>query len=105
MGVGVRARVRPSHAIPSPPRREAPLLGNLTFIARSSSLYVRSHVGIEAATALVVAGILTLGALAYVAQSFAGYSLCCFSRGRKPPRTPRLTQMRQHQRHPLDGIS
>ena len=72
---------------PSPPvQRERPLLGNLTAIAGHSSRYVRTHVGVEAACALLLAALLSLCAVAMVARAFFDYSLCCFSRGAKPGR-------------------
>ena len=79
-----RHRQRPP---PAPPRlREKPLLGNLTAIASVSSRYVRTHVGVEAAAALLLAGLLTIIALGYICQAFVGYSLCCFSRGKSRER-------------------
>lgn len=66
-----------------PPRREAPLLGNLTQLAGGSSRYVKTHVGVEAAAALVLAAVLTVSAVGCVVRAFCGYSLCCMGRDRK----------------------
>ena len=69
---------------PSPPRpREVPLLGNLTMIAGRSSRYVRTHIGVEVACALLFAALLSLCALGCVVRAFCDYSLCCFFRGVK----------------------
>ena len=84
-----RARVyhRPPNA---PPHREAPLLANLTEIADGGSRFVRSHVGVEAAMALVLAAAMALCALGCILQAACDYSLCCFFRGRKGAQyTPR----------------
>ncbi len=68
---------------PPPPHREAPLLGNITELTDGSSRFVRTHMGIEAALALLLAAVLSLCALGCIVQAACDYSLCCFSRGRK----------------------
>ena len=75
----------PHHERPpaAPPRREPPLLANLTQITNVGSRYVRTHVGVEAAAALLLAGLLALGAAGCVVQAACGYSLCCLGRERK----------------------
>lgn len=77
---------------PPPPRpRERPLWGNIATLGDLGSVYVRSHVGLEAAAALLLAGLLSFWALCYVCSAFCGYSLCCLGRGKHStaPRSPR----------------
>ena len=66
-----------------PPHREPPLLGNLTALADGSSRFVRTHLGIEAALALLLAAVLSCAAMGCILQAACDYSLCCFSRGRR----------------------
>ena len=47
--------------------------------------FVRGHIGVEAAVALLLCGLLTLCALGCVVDGLFGYTLCCFARGRKKP--------------------
>jgi hypothetical protein len=85
------ARQKRNRGPPPPPRlRELPLLGNFTALAGLGTLYVRTHVGVEAACALLLAGLLSLCALGCVVSAFCDYSLCCFFRGAKkrPVRLP-----------------
>jgi hypothetical protein len=74
------ARLRPPAP---PPHRQPPLLGNLTALADDSSRFVRTHLGIEAALALLLAAVLSCAAMGCILQAACDYSLCCFSRGRK----------------------
>jgi len=84
-----RAHVR-HHRPPSPPpHREAPLLANITQIADGSARFVRTHVGIEAAMALVLAALLSLCSLGCILATWCDYSLCCFSRRKSGQATPR----------------
>lgn len=84
------------HRGPSPPPhpREVPLLGNLTVIAGRGSRYVRTHVGVEAACALLLAALLSLCSLGFVARAYCDYPLCTpiLSRGGKPAKitSPRV---------------
>ena len=78
----------------APPIREKPLLANVTQITQVLNVYVRTHVGVEAAGALLLAALLTLCVAGCVLQTFCSYSLCCFSRTRAIPPKPReLTSM------------
>jgi hypothetical protein len=75
-----RRQARPP---PPPPRpRELPLWANITTLGDRSSAFVRSHVGLEAAAALLAAALLSLWGLCHVCSRACGYSLCCFGRGK-----------------------
>ena len=57
----------------------------LTQLGGGVLRFVRGHIGVEAAVALLLCGLLTLCALGCVVDSLFGYTLCCFARGRKKP--------------------
>ena len=70
-----------------PPAREAPLLGSLGQLSAGGERYVRVHVGVEAAAALLACALLVLCAVGCIVHAFLEYTLCCFSRG---PRKERM---------------
>ena len=79
-----RGRFHRRRGPPPPPRPlEDPLLGDITTLSDRGSLYVRTHLGVEAAFALLLSALLSLCALGCVVRAFCDYSLCCFSRGPK----------------------
>ena len=53
---------------------------------------MRTHMGAEAACALILAALLSLCALGVIARAYCDYTLCCFSRGTKPAKlaSPRV---------------
>lgn len=104
VGVAAQATTVPSSTSTSQPLSDAPpilsdittgsdllrpqqfqdaLLDDLTSLAGRGSSYVRTHIGVEAAGALLLAVLLSLCALSCIVNAFCGYSLCCFSRGRR----------------------
>ena len=57
--------------------------------AEAEKTHIKTHVGVEAAVALLLVAALTLSAVGCVVRAFCGYSLCCLGRDRKDKvRTP-----------------